>query len=73
MSILDENSLRENDQLRCMILTHVDDFIITGTERYVTEVIRKISEVLTVSKVEYDSFRFTGVDVSLRWYRSIYG
>ena len=55
--------LRENDQLRCMILTHVDDFIITGTERYVTEVIRKISEVLTVSKVEYGSFRFTGVDV----------
>ena len=55
--------LRENGQLKGMILTHVDDFIIAGTKNFVDEVIQKVSVVLTVSKVEYGSFRFTGVDL----------
>ena len=54
---------RENDNLVGMISTHVDDFSISGTKSFVLEIIRKIKGILAMSKVEWNSFRFTGIDV----------
>ena len=46
-----------------MVSTHVDDFDLAGTERFVKEVTKKISAALDVSQVENNHFRFTGIDV----------
>ena len=53
-----------NGSLIGMILTHVDDFSMAGTKEFLTNIIEVIRANLTVSKVEVDSFRFTGIDVS---------
>ena len=46
-----------------MLLTHVDDFSMVGTKGFVEGITKKIQENLTVSKVENNKFRFTGIDV----------
>ena len=46
-----------------MVVTHVDDFTLAGTEAFVNEVIETVSRELTVSKIERDNFRYTGIDV----------
>ena len=45
------------------VLTHVDDFSLAGTEKFIKDVIAGVEKTLTVSKVERDKFRFTGLDV----------
>ena len=45
------------------VITHVDDFTLSGTEAFVNEVIDTVSRELTVSKIEKDAFRYTGIDV----------
>ena len=45
------------------VITHVDDFTLAGTEEFVKEVIDTVSEELTVSKIERENFRYTGIDV----------
>ena len=45
------------------MITHVDDFNLVGTPDFIKNVISMIEEELTVSKVEEDAFRFTGLDV----------
>ena len=45
------------------ILSHVDDFTVAGTEEFVQRIVKGISEKFTVSKIERDRFRFTGLDV----------
>ena len=55
--------LYEDGHLKGMILTHVDDFIIAGNSIFVEETISRVNKLLTVSKIERGSFRFTGVDV----------
>ena len=47
-----------------MILTHVDDFAFAGSDDFIEEVITKVQNELTVSKIEKNVFRFTGVDIS---------
>ena len=47
-----------------MVLTHVDDFSMAGKGDFIEGLTRKIQEKLTVSKVESNNFRFTGIDVS---------
>ena len=49
--------------LEGMILTCVDDFDLAGTEEFVEMVTEKVGVFLDVSKVEDDSFRFTGIDI----------
>ena len=49
--------------LQGAILTHVDDFYIAGTPDFVKRVIDHIGRELTVSKIEEDCFRFTGLDI----------
>ena len=41
----------------------MDDFTLAGTEDFINEIITAVSEELTVSKIEKDSFRYTGIDV----------
>ena len=47
------------------VLTHVDDFEVTGTNDFVEEIIEVVEKELTVSKVEEDKFRYTGLDVKV--------
>ena len=45
------------------VITHVDDFTLAGTEEFIDKVLEVINRELTVSKVEKDRFRYTGIDV----------
>ena len=49
-----------------LILSHVDDFTIAGTLEFVKRIVTGIQERFTVSKVEEDNFRFTGLDVKTK-------
>ena len=46
------------------VITHVDDFTLAGTEDFIKEVLETVGRELTVSKIERDKFRYTGIDVS---------
>merc|ERR1712240_581533 len=52
-----------NSVLLGMNLSHVDDFIIAGDDEFVERIVNGIRKKFTVSKVEKDVFRFTGLDV----------
>ena len=41
----------------------MDDFYIAGTPDFVKQIIEHVGRELTVSKVEEDCFRFTGLDI----------
>merc|ERR1712126_518522 len=43
--------------------SHVDDFNIAGDDEFVERIVNGISNKFTVSKVERDVYRFTGLDV----------
>ena len=47
------------------ILSHVDDFIVTGEKKFVEQIVEGIKSRMTVSKVEESEFRFTGLDVKV--------
>ena len=47
------------------VLTHVDDFEVTGTTEFVEEIISVVERELTISKVEENTFRYTGLDVKI--------
>ena len=53
----------KNGKLIGMILSHVDDFTIAGTREFVNRIVTGIKKKFTVSKVEENNFRFTGLDV----------
>ena len=53
----------EKGDLEGMIITHVDDFQIAGSEGFIENILNKLKETLTVSKVEKGHYRFTGIDV----------
>ena len=55
--------LHRNGELIGAVITHVDDFTLAGTEEFVNEVINTVAEELTVSKIERENFRYTGIDV----------
>ena len=46
------------------VIMHVDNFTLAGTKTFIKEVLETISRELTVSKIERDNFRYTGIDVS---------
>ena len=56
----------KNGKLMGLILSHVDDFTIAGTREFVKRIVSGIQERFTVSKVEEDNFRFTGLDVKTK-------
>ena len=47
-------------------LSDVDDFTIAGDTDFVKRIVTGIKERFTVSKVEEDKFRFTGLDVKAK-------
>jgi hypothetical protein len=54
----------ENDKLQGMVLTHVDDFNISGNKTFVDKIVTVLKRELLVSKIEQNQFRFTtGVDI----------
>ena len=55
--------LNVNGKLHGAIITHIDDFNLAGTPDFIKHVISVVGEELTVSKVEEDVFRFTGLDI----------
>ena len=54
--------LNKDEKLLAMISSHVDDFKIASDEEFGLEIIENIRKHLTISKIEKDEFRFTGVD-----------
>ena len=58
-SIVDSFVLQSN----LLVSTCVDDFDLARTQGFVEMVTEKLSATLDVSKVEDDSFRFTGIDI----------
>ena len=56
--------LHQDGELMGAVITHVDDFTLAGTEDFIRKVLETISRELTVSKIEKDNFRYTGIDVS---------
>ena len=48
------------------VLSHVDDFMIAGEKEFVKRIVKGVSDKFTVSKVEEDEFRFTGLDVKAK-------
>ena len=56
--------LHRNGSLQGCVFTQLDDFTITGTPKFIKEVLEMIEIELTISKIERDNFRFTGLDIS---------
>merc|ERR1712002_778987 len=56
----------KNGELKGLILSHVDDFTIAGRPEFVDRIVTGIKGKFTVSKVEEDNFRFTGLDVKTK-------
>lgn len=59
----DEN---RNGNLLGINLSHVDDFTIAGNEEFLRRIVKGISDRFTVSKIEKDEFRFTGLDIKAK-------
>jgi hypothetical protein len=53
----------EDGKLIGMILTHVDNFFLAGTQKFLSRMGEIIKRDLQISKVEKKRFRFTGIDV----------
>ena len=53
----------KNGNLDGMVSSHVDDFILAGTDKFLEKLTRKIAEKLEISKLEDNEFRFAGMDV----------
>merc|ERR1712082_435631 len=55
--------LHRDGELIGAVITHVDDFTLAGTEEFVNNVINTVAQEITVSKIEGENFRYTGIDV----------
>ena len=53
----------EKGNLEGMVSSHVDDFILAGTNRFLEVITKKTEEKLEISKLEDNEFRFRGMDV----------
>ena len=54
--------LHKEGEFQGAVLTHVDTLILAGSTAFIEKIRAGIAEELTVSKVEKDMFRFTGLD-----------
>ena len=55
--------MNEGGKIEGAVLTHVDDFTLAGNDDLIMMVLEGIRECMNVSKVEEDSFRYTGLYV----------
>ena len=56
----------EDGELKGVVITHVDDFTLAGTDEFVERVLEIVGKELTNSKIGRDHFRYTRVDVSAK-------
>ena len=49
----------KNGDVDEMISSHLDDFILAGSDAFLEEITGKIAEKLEISKLEDNEFRFT--------------
>ena len=54
--------LHKDGFLKGAVLIHVDDFNLARNEKFVDDILEVVDQQLTVSKVEKNKFRFTGLD-----------
>ena len=52
-------------KLRGMVLLHVDDFLMSGDDKFCKETTEMFESHLTVSKVEDNEFRYCGLDIKI--------
>ena len=57
--------LHKDGELIGAVITHVDNFTMAGTDEFIKETLKIIGKELTISKIEEDDFRYTGIDVQL--------
>jgi len=55
--------LHKDGELIGAVITHVDDFTMAGTDEFIAETLEIVGKELTISKIEEDGFRYTGIDV----------
>merc|ERR1712237_194532 len=53
----------DDGELIGLLSTHVDDFSLAGTEKFIETATEEIKKHLDVSKIEDGRFRFTGIDI----------
>ena len=56
--------LRQGEKLTACIITHVDDFLVASTRKFMDLLVTTLKSQMKISKIEEDKFRFTGIDVS---------
>ena len=56
--------LHKDGELVGAVITHVDNFTMAGTDEFIKETLNIIGKELTISKIEEDDFRYTGIDAS---------
>ena len=54
----------ENCLLEGMISSHVDDFVLAGTDEFFKEITEVEEKNLDISKLEEKEYRFSGIDVN---------
>ena len=52
-----------NEQLRGMLVVHVDDFLYSGSEIFEKKVVMKIKENFQISKEESQTFQLLGSQI----------
>ena len=55
--------INEDGNLEGLVSTHVDDFNLAGSEKFLLTVTEEIRKVLDISKIEDSAFIFTGIDI----------
>ena len=60
----------KNGKLMGLNLSHKDDFTIAEEAEFVSRIVKGIQERFTVSKLEEDNFRFTGIDVKTKKWKN---
>ena len=55
--------IHKKSKLIGAVITHVDNFTMTGTDEFIGETLEIIGKELTILKIEEDDFRYTHIDV----------
>ena len=55
--------INKDGNLESLVSTHIDDFNLAGSEKFLLSVTEEIRKVLDISKIEDSAFRFTGIDI----------
>ena len=56
-------SFKSEDKLEGVVCVYVDDFLWTGTKRFETSVIKKLSNLFLIGSVESGAFKYVGLNI----------